>query len=344
MPTAEVIQPSGTKPPTLTAGTVTPDVLREFEQCCLSYFDSKNDMDPKDYVKRVGGGLRDRVIADWYGTNRTRLCKLSFEDFITELKKKWLPADWEGDIRRRILGSKQTGSFYEWASNLRGLNTLLHDTDHHLSDTTFINQLEANLEPSLGAMVHEEKLKPTGDVDVWMDSVKVLDDRERRKRAQQDEAIRAQLKRTGASAGLTEPSRRYNTFRQPTNPNAGSSNNTNSGTFTRLPKLTENEISLLNQHDGCRKCRRFYAGHRSDKCLNGFPSGDNYKPLTSADAEAAKKRLGNKPVAAVTMSSAADAVPTSNAVAAVLGSTSYPMAAVMPPNESSVFSGTGNSR
>jgi hypothetical protein len=339
MPIATVIQTSATKPPTLTAGKLTPEIVREFEECCISYFDAKLEIEPKDYVRRIGGSLHDRVIADWYGTNRVRFCAMAFEDFISELKNKWLPDDWQGDIRRRILGAKHTGAFYEWAMTLRGLNTLLHGTDHHLSDVTFINQLEANLEPGLGAVVREEKVKPMGDIDAWMDAVKVLDDRERHKCDQQEEAIRAHLKRTGALAGLSEPSRRYNTFRQPTN-TAGASNSASGNAFVRLPKLTDSEHALLNQHDGCCKCRRFYASHKSDKCPNGFPSGENYKQLTAADAELAKKRANAKPVAAVTMSSIVEVSSPAHTVAAVLGSGSFSAAAVMPSNRSSIIDGS----
>jgi hypothetical protein len=143
---------------------------------------------------------------------------------------------------------------------------------------------------------------------------------------QQEEAIHAQLKCTGAAAGLSEPSRRYSTFRQPLNATSqpsnttGQSNGVGSTPFAHLPKLTESEIVLLNQHDGCCKCRRFYVGHKYDRCPNGFPSGENYKHLTAAEADAAKKCANNKTVAAVVTS---DAQPAASAVAAVLGSTSY---------------------
>ena len=63
MPNAEVIQPTSSKPPTLTAGTLTPEVLREFEEGCLSYFNTKENMEAKDYVKRIGSGLRDHVVS-----------------------------------------------------------------------------------------------------------------------------------------------------------------------------------------------------------------------------------------------------------------------------------------
>ena len=77
-----------------------------------------------------------------------------------------------------------------------------------------------------------------------------------------------------------------------------------SSSYTHLPSLTDTERTLLNEHEGCTKCRRFYAGHRSQSCPNGFPTGKDYKTLTAADAMTVKKAK-------------AVAKPTSKAVAAM---------------------------
>ena len=49
-------------------------------------------------------------------------------------------------------------------------------------------------------------------------------------------------------------------------------------------KLTDIERKLLSDHEGCFKCRTFYAGHRSPECPNGFPNGVAYTPLIEAQA------------------------------------------------------------
>ena len=68
-----------------------------------------------------------------------------------------------------------------------------------------------------------------------------------------------------------------NTFRSQGNYNTANQNNC--GTYRtqsewrtpRCPKLLQIECDLLDKHDGCRKCRRFYVGHRVPNCENGFP-------------------------------------------------------------------------
>jgi hypothetical protein len=92
-------------------------------------------------------------------------------------------------------------------------NALLQGTTHHLSDAQLLNQLEAHLEPSLANAVLEEDIKER-DLDQWLTLVKNLNDKKHRERRQQradaEEAARAHLKHTGTTAGLSEPSRRYN--------------------------------------------------------------------------------------------------------------------------------------
>ena len=62
---------------------------------------------------------------------------------------------------------------------------------------------------------------------------------------------------------------------------------------TQIPMLTDTKRTLLNNHEGCTRCRRFYAGHRSHDCPmtlnNTWPDPAKYKTLTPAMAEAAKR-------------------------------------------------------
>ena len=62
---------------------------------------------------------------------------------------------------------------------------------------------------------------------------------------------------------------------------------------------------MLNEHDGCTKCRRFYTDHRSQSCPNGFPVGKGYKALRCPMRSLQKKskavtKTSTKVVAATT--------------------------------------------
>jgi len=71
--------------------------------------------------------------------------------------------------------------------------------------------------------------------------------------------------------------------------NTASSSSTSSSTSNCLAPLTEGEHSLLNEHDGCTKCKCFYIGHHSHNCTLGFPTAKGYHMLTISNALAAKK-------------------------------------------------------
>jgi len=56
---AEVAHTRSNKPPVLSAGTVSPEVLCQFENVCHSFFCNKEGLEPKDFVARVAGSLHD---------------------------------------------------------------------------------------------------------------------------------------------------------------------------------------------------------------------------------------------------------------------------------------------
>lgn len=66
-------------------GAVSPEVLRQFENACCSYFRNKEGLEPKDYVAHVAGGLQDPLIADWYWTSQAMFDVMSFDDFMKEI-------------------------------------------------------------------------------------------------------------------------------------------------------------------------------------------------------------------------------------------------------------------
>lgn len=67
-------------------------------------------------------------------------------------------------------------------------------------------------------------------------------------------------------------------------------------TSDRILQLTPVKWTLLLEHEGCFKCRQPYAGHIGPKCLNGFPSKADYKPITEVDMLLVKKKHEKKKV------------------------------------------------
>jgi hypothetical protein len=314
----------------LSAGTVLPEVMRQFENTCRSFFHNKEGLESKDYVAHIAGGLQDPLISDWYWTAHEMFDLLLFDDFMKEFRVKWLPNDWEQDICRRVLGTKQAGPFWEWAVKMRSLNTLLHSTATHLDDVSLLNQLEANLEPSLSCACDDERVSKE-TLDKWLDKVKILDEKKRRERQQQqadaEEAAHSHLKRNTTSAGLSDSSRHYNTFHGTvtTEKGNGGGKPKHFDSTKALPKLTDAERTLLFDNEDCLKCHRFLVNHRSANCPNDFPPTLTYKTLTAEDVNAACRKTGK------TIASVADIS---------CGSGSLPIAAIMPPtNDNAILEG-----
>ena len=235
----------------------------------------------------------DPLISDWYWTGQVTFDALSFEDFMKEVRNQWLANDWEQDVCRKVLGMKQSGSFWEWAMKMRSWNTLLWGTSAHLDDAGLLNQLKANLEPWLSRACNNERIKEA-DLDKWLDKVKIVDEKKHREWQQQwanvEEAARSHLKQNMTSAGLSEPSRRYNTFRGPVSDRSLTKGKENA---SKLPTLTDAERSLLFDNEGCLKCRCFFIKHRAADCPNDFPATTTYKTLTIEDVNAARRKTAS---------------------------------------------------
>ncbi|KZV59159.1 hypothetical protein PENSPDRAFT_672543 [Peniophora sp. CONT] len=130
---------------------------------------------------------------------------------------------------------------------------------------------------------------------VWIQCITILDELER---ARTDRIITEARKTPAASKSA---SNRFNqTFGNAAaatsaNPNSIPVSNSpaygaGSGSSTRVhcPAISPAVRKLLNEHQGCTKCRRPYAGHRSDTCTNDFPSAVSYVELTLDDCLRAK--------------------------------------------------------
>jgi hypothetical protein len=151
-------------------------------------------------------------------------------------------------------------------------------------------QLEANLNSELKLNLQNE---PTlsDKLDAWSTEVKERDDRVRAENARTQRLIDANNAARTARRGerkdllsrLTDPPRLKTT-------SAGA----NETTRRYLPKLQDKEKKLLNEHEGCTRCRRFYTGHRAKDCEmtanNTWPNAELYIPLTLEMALAAKSQ------------------------------------------------------
>lgn len=201
---ARVEQQAANKPPSLTAGEISPEVFRAWEMGCRQFFMHK-EIPEGEMVKKVAWGMQEPIIQDWYLNDQDRFNKLSFADYIKEVRAYWLPADWADSVRQKMLLSTQGQKpFNEWAVEVQSKNTLLRDSTSHLNDTNLKYHLESHMHPDLAAEYCTEQITET-DLRKWIEKVRLLDEKRLRHLAKHKEAAEAAWR---AKRGETTTDRR----------------------------------------------------------------------------------------------------------------------------------------
>ena len=131
----------------------------------------------EDKVKLILGAFKDVHVCDWIATDRARLLKLSFEDFMLELHSNFLPSDWMETVRISLLSMSmmRNSRFWTFSQEVHTLNIVLRGTPSHLGETALCNQLEAGLKPSLQSECACEELYRITSLKDWIERVRRID-------------------------------------------------------------------------------------------------------------------------------------------------------------------------
>jgi hypothetical protein len=229
-----------------------------------------------------------------------------------------------------VLGAKQGSEpFWEWTLQVQQVNALLTGTSLEVTDNKLREQLEAQMDENLCEACDKTKTNDEDDLNKWLEAVKIIDghhheDHLKAHANTEDVACALYSKRIHSTSGLGEPSCKMNTQSCPTSLNTENTNeNKNPTPFTSktiahpcVLKLTDVEHTLLNNNDGCTKCRTFFTGHRAFDCPNDWPSTTNYKTLTQAEVDAAKHKCNKVAAVAATVptETVASVMPKANAM------------------------------
>ncbi|KAG2095734.1 uncharacterized protein F5147DRAFT_778632 [Suillus discolor] len=289
--TARVDQPAPTKPPFLTPGDITPEVLRTWEMGCRQYFKHK-DIPVDEQVGKVAWGMQEPSVQEWYLNDQERMDELTFGEYMDEVRAYWLPSDWADTMRQKLLSSCQENKvFSDWAIEVQSLNALLRNTTSHLTELNLRYHLEAHMNADLRTEYRTENVADIAEFRPWTEKICLLDEKRLRNIANLEAAFRAERLKNMGEKKLTSSSR-YNS-------KSGQTTTGKTSTFVRVPALTDEERSLLRENDGCFKCREPFAKHTTATCTNGFPDGATYKPVTAATIAAKKNRKNGRTVASV---------------------------------------------
>ena len=280
--------------PILTAGKITPLVLQSWSLACKRYMKHAKKK-PTEIVSFVAEAMLEPRLIAWYQADQARIDTLTLEKYLDELSQLVLEKNWAHKIRDTIISSKQGDRpFIDWKIEVENLNAILTTSSptHALGDDALKVQLEANLNDELKLnLLNEPTL--TDKLSVWAVEVKERDDRIKAENARTQRIIDANNAARAARRG-----ERKDLLSRLTDPPQGR-NKPTTGTGTAgeavrryLPKLQEKEKRLLNEHEGCTRCRKFYTGHHAKDCQmtanNTWPDAETYTTLTLEMALAAK--------------------------------------------------------
>jgi hypothetical protein len=282
--------------PVLTAGRITPLILQSWALACKRYM-KHADKKPEEIVSFVAEAMLEPRLIAWYQAGQARIDALTLDQYLEELSKLVLEKNWAHKIRDTIISSKQGNrAFIDWKIELENLNAILTTSSpaHALTEDGLKVQLEANLNCELKInLLNEPTL--SSKLDAWSTEVKERDERVKAENARTQRIIDASHAARAAKRGEKKDllSRLSDAPQTRAKSSAGVSGNT---TRRYLPKLQDKEKKLLNEHEGCTRCRRFYTDHRAKECEmttnNTWPDAETYVPLTLEMALAAKPRSG----------------------------------------------------
>ena len=315
---ASVLQTSTSQPPLLSAGSITVVNLRRFDYACKRFFAYK-EIAPEDQVGHIIYSFESEFMQSWIESDSARLISLSFQDFMLEVKRKWLPSDWEDELIQELIAPQGDHEFYEWSVSICKANNELEAAEslQHIPAARFHAHLVAHLNPALRLAYRAAKkeLDAVEDIEAWIHRIIILDVQLTTQQKQISTSMAIAAKNT---AKTQTTNRTANTYSAPstgamgTTANTSTNSSSNTSTpligFVALPKLTQTEKDLLDLHQGCYKCRVFYAGHFSRTCTGERPTLETCKKVTPTGALRAKAAFDaqNAPVVAAVFGAGLD--------------------------------------
>lgn len=270
-----------------------PSGLKDFLRSAKSYFRKQKDFDDADKIAVLGEGLLHFVeLKSWYNSNESRCEAMKFDDFVAELHRRALPRNYVWDAKAEIRASTQGQLDYEeWSDVLRAQHLALGEAV--MSTKEFVEHLLFNMDAELSIILRRgASLKGTGlldeetaalavstaavpsiyaavvDYDKFNDEARLEWSKIAARRESNAQQLRSLAKKTVAASGnKTQPSRNVDRRGTSSTPQARKADDE-----PRPPALTLREKQYLQEHDGCFRCRKTHAGHRSPACTVWAPA------------------------------------------------------------------------
>ena len=171
------IQRSSSKvPPTLTEGTITPEILHRWERACLDYFHHKKVAGDKQ-VEDIFFEIKDLRLSRWIEARGSALKVIPFANFMDELREEALEPNWAQTLRTEVLRTRQDNRvFFDWVCEVECKNAILAPVPSaHISDQQLRDHFEVQMDNALAQRCQKDSITSITDYQTWTNMVKQED-------------------------------------------------------------------------------------------------------------------------------------------------------------------------
>ncbi|KAJ3927802.1 MAG: hypothetical protein NXY57DRAFT_965124 [Lentinula lateritia] len=296
-------------PGVMSVGKITVETLEMAKKDLRVFLTNNRKLSPSEYVSRCLNVWEDPRVSNWIEQKREEFLLLSFDEFFLAVRDRVLDSDWRDStfckMRAVRMPEDLSTSASDLAVELLLLNNYLKGTKSFQSDESLKSMLEAAIDPGLYHSYTKEVEDQSSnllhgihskDFDTFTRALQSLDNSRHIQLRMARQMAEQMIKSCPTSCANTplnaSSANNRGGSQRPTNSSSQGSQNV--APRGHLPPLTTNECRLLSDNDGCFKCRNFFVKCRTSSTEHEFPTpnGLNYKELSSADVDAARKLRG----------------------------------------------------
>jgi len=264
--------------PSIIQSMLTLDTLLCWVDNCLIYF-GIHQISASEQVSWIIYIIHVTCMRPWLRSNHSQLCALPFDEFVMEIKMKWLKSDWKNNLVKRVKNDQPSGlDFLDWVTKLIEANeSISSDHSEFVNDLKFKSHIEAIMSEELHWEYRhrdgeQKTLSNMEDMEVWIDTVHNIEDRLSSERKWWISALVQHINENHLGPGPlcpSPPSLPSPATATPMGPHLCPGN-----VWYNIPPLTDNQWDLLRLNRGCFKCREFFASHFQINCPATHPLQD----------------------------------------------------------------------
>lgn len=123
-----ILQALSSQPPLLSASSITVSNLCKFKYACKRFFTYK-EIPTEEAVGQIIYSFKSEFMQSWIKSDSDCLIKLTFAEFMLEVKQKWLLTDWEDELIQELIAPQGDRKFYPWSVSVHKANNKLESAD-----------------------------------------------------------------------------------------------------------------------------------------------------------------------------------------------------------------------